>query len=72
MQKTLFNNYRIKRGGSRGFVLNDDSLDEGFYVESLNKGQNWLEKYENKFSKNGEQSLFFVYRFFQIVKCLII
>lgn len=44
---------RIKRGGSRGFVLNDDSLDEGFYMESLNQGQNWLEKYQNKFS-NGK------------------
>lgn len=42
--------YRIRRGGSRGFVLNDDSLDEGFYVESLNQEQNWLEKYQNKLS----------------------
>lgn len=46
---------RIKRGGSRGFVLNDDSLDEGFYMESLNQGQNWLEKYQNKFA-NGKFS----------------
>ncbi|XP_055326959.1 uncharacterized protein LOC129580499 isoform X2 [Sitodiplosis mosellana] len=41
---------RIKRGGSRGFVLNDDSLDEGFFMESVNQSQTWLEKYENKFS----------------------
>lgn len=34
-------------------MLNDDSLDEGFYVESVNQGQNWLEKYQNKFS-NGK------------------
>lgn len=44
--------FRIKRGGSRGFVLNDDSLDEGFFIESSNQGQTWLEKYQNKFA-NG-------------------
>lgn len=45
--------FRIKRGGSRGFVLNDDSLDEGFFIESSSQGQNWLEKYQNRFA-NGE------------------
>lgn len=50
----FFLNHRIRRGGSRGFVL-DDSLDEGFFVESsLNQGQNWLEKFENKFC-NGNR-----------------
>lgn len=52
----VIKNRRIKRGGSRGFVLNDDSLDEGFYVESLNQSQNWLEKYENRFA-NGENHI---------------
>lgn len=50
MLKYPFKNCRIKRGGSRGFVLNDDSLDEGFFMESVNQSQNWLEKYEHKFS----------------------
>lgn len=57
--KLTFNkNERIKRGGSRGFVLTDDSLDEGFYVESLNQGQNWLEKYEKKFSNGNAYRIF--------------
>lgn len=46
----MIQNSRIRRGGSHGFVLTEDSLDEGFYMESLNQEQNWLEKYENKFS----------------------
>lgn len=48
-------NCRIRRGGSRGFVLTEDSLDEGFFIESMNQEQSWLQKYQNKIGK-GESS----------------
>lgn len=41
---------RIRRGGSRGFVLTEDSIDEDYFMqESLNQEQNWLDKFRNKF-----------------------
>lgn len=45
--------YRIRRGGSRGFVLTEDSLDEEYFIQSLNQEQNWLEKFRSKFT-NGK------------------
>lgn len=39
---------RIRRGGSRGFMLKEDSLDEDFYKESLAQEKEWLDKFRNK------------------------
>lgn len=39
---------RIRRGGSTGFVLKEDSLDEDFYKESLEHEKEWLNNFRNK------------------------
>lgn len=37
--------YRVKRGGSRGFVLRDETVDEDFLKESLEAEQKWLGRF---------------------------
>ncbi|XP_017765368.1 PREDICTED: uncharacterized protein LOC108554567 isoform X3 [Eufriesea mexicana] len=36
---------RVKRGGSRGFVLRDETVDEDFLKESLEAEQKWLGRF---------------------------
>ncbi|XP_046412466.1 uncharacterized protein LOC124175895 isoform X3 [Neodiprion fabricii] len=36
---------KVKRGGSRGFVLRDDTVDEDFLKESLEAEQKWLGRF---------------------------
>ncbi|XP_024937385.1 uncharacterized protein LOC107264243 isoform X2 [Cephus cinctus] len=36
---------KVKRGGSRGFVLRDDTVDEEFLKESLEAEQKWLGRF---------------------------
>lgn len=43
---------RLRRGGSRGFMLTEDSLDEDFYKDSLMQESEWLRKFRNK--QNGK------------------
>lgn len=38
--------YRVKRGGSRGFVLRDETVDEEFLKESLEAEQKWLGRFK--------------------------
>ncbi|XP_033219409.1 uncharacterized protein LOC117174413 isoform X2 [Belonocnema kinseyi] len=38
-------NIKIKRGGSRGFVLRDETVDEEFLKESLEAEQKWLGRF---------------------------
>lgn len=40
--------FRVRRGGSRGFVLTEDDIDEEFFRESLHQEQNWLDKFQNR------------------------
>lgn len=46
--------FRIKRGGSRGFVLREDSMDEDLMLEAMTNEQNWLEKLRTRFPNNGK------------------
>ncbi|XP_076271229.1 uncharacterized protein LOC143203021 isoform X4 [Rhynchophorus ferrugineus] len=39
---------KVKRGGSTGFALKEDSLDEDFLQYSLNKEKEWIDKFKNK------------------------
>lgn len=43
---------RLRRGGSRGFMLTEDSLDDDFYKDSLMQETEWLRKFRNK--QNGK------------------
>lgn len=36
---------RVRRGGSRGFVLRDETVDEEFLKESLEAEQKWLGRF---------------------------
>ncbi|XP_031787309.1 uncharacterized protein LOC100122895 isoform X2 [Nasonia vitripennis] len=38
-------NIKVKRGGSRGFVLRDETVDEEFLKESLEAEQKWLGRF---------------------------
>lgn len=49
-------NYRIRRGGSRGFVLTEDSMDDDFYINSLIQEKEWLDKFRKKL--NGSVTMF--------------
>lgn len=40
--------FRIRRGGSRGFVLTEDSMDDDFYINSLIQEKEWLDKFRKK------------------------
>lgn len=40
--------FRIRRGGSRGFVLTEDSMDDDFYIDSLIQEKEWLDKFRKK------------------------
>lgn len=48
--------FRIRRGGSRGFVLTEDSMDDDFYIDSLIQEKEWLDKFRKKL--NGSVLLF--------------
>lgn len=37
--------FRLRRGGSRGFVLRDETVDEEFLKESLEAEQKWLGRF---------------------------
>ncbi|PNF37076.1 hypothetical protein B7P43_G08095 [Cryptotermes secundus] len=39
---------RVRRGGSRGFMLQEDSLDDQFLRESLQQEREWIDKFRNK------------------------
>lgn len=39
---------RVRRGGSRGFMLQEDSLDDQFLRESLRQEREWIDKFRNK------------------------
>ncbi|XP_021924536.1 uncharacterized protein LOC110832134 isoform X3 [Zootermopsis nevadensis] len=39
---------RVRRGGSRGFMLQEDSLDDQFLRESLQQEREWIDKFQNK------------------------
>lgn len=40
--------FRLRRGGSRGFVLQEESLDEDFLKDSLSRERQWIDKFKNK------------------------
>ncbi|XP_056636959.1 uncharacterized protein LOC130901183 isoform X2 [Diorhabda carinulata] len=39
---------RVRRGGSTGFALKEDSLEDNFLENSLNKEKEWIDKFRNK------------------------
>ncbi|CAH1104562.1 unnamed protein product [Psylliodes chrysocephalus] len=39
---------RVKRGGSTGFALNEDSFDDNFLENSLNQEKEWIDKFRSK------------------------
>jgi len=39
---------RVRRGGSRGFMLHEDSLDDQLLRESLQQEREWIDKFRNK------------------------
>ncbi|CAG9854201.1 unnamed protein product [Phyllotreta striolata] len=39
---------KVKRGGSTGFALNEDSFDDNFLENSLNQEREWIDKFRNK------------------------
>lgn len=39
---------KVKRKGSTGFMLQEDSLDEEFLVDSLKQEKQWIDKFRNK------------------------
>ena len=45
---------RVRRGGSRGFMLHEESLDDQFLRESLQQEREWIDKFRNK--KSGALS----------------
>ncbi len=45
---TLPKLFRIRRGGSRGFMLTEDSMDDDFYIHSLIQEKEWLDKFRKK------------------------
>lgn len=46
--------YRIRRGGSRGFVLKEDSFCEDLCMDNIGQEQSWLEKIRSKFPNTGK------------------
>lgn len=40
--------FRLRRGSSRGFVLQEESLDEDFLQTSLNREKQWINKFKSK------------------------
>lgn len=41
-------NIKLRRGGSTGFILNEESLDEEFLQTSLQQEQEWIDKFKTK------------------------
>ncbi|XP_049856905.1 uncharacterized protein LOC126336855 isoform X1 [Schistocerca gregaria] len=39
---------RVRRGGSRGFMLQEDSMDDKFFRESLQQEKEWIDKFRAK------------------------
>ncbi|XP_064212913.1 uncharacterized protein LOC100142603 isoform X1 [Tribolium castaneum] len=39
---------KVRRGGSTGFALKEDSLDENFLQDSLQQEKQWIDKFKNK------------------------
>lgn len=39
---------RVRRGGSTGFALGEDSLDENFLQNSLQQERQWIDKFKSK------------------------
>uniref|UniRef100_A0A6P7FKF7 poly(ADP-ribose) glycohydrolase n=1 Tax=Diabrotica virgifera virgifera TaxID=50390 RepID=A0A6P7FKF7_DIAVI len=39
---------RVRRGGSTGFALKEDSMDDNFLENSLNQEKEWIDKFRNK------------------------
>lgn len=46
--RTDENGIRVRRGGSRGFVLTEDSNDEDYFRYAPNQELNWLERLHSK------------------------
>lgn len=40
--------WRVKRGGSTGFALKEDSLGEEFLEISLSKEKQWIDRFKTK------------------------
>lgn len=41
-------NWRVRRAGSTGFALREDSLDEDFLENSLHQERQWIDKFKTK------------------------
>ncbi|KAL1491111.1 hypothetical protein ABEB36_011755 [Hypothenemus hampei] len=39
---------KVKRGGSTGFALKEDSLDEAFLQDSLTRERQWIDRFQSK------------------------
>ena len=39
---------RVRRGGSRGFMLHEESLEDQFLRESLQQEREWIDKFRSK------------------------
>ncbi|KRT79940.1 hypothetical protein AMK59_6474, partial [Oryctes borbonicus] len=39
---------KVRRGGSTGFILHEESLDENFLKDSLQQEQQWIDKFKSK------------------------
>ncbi|KYM89815.1 Poly(ADP-ribose) glycohydrolase [Atta colombica] len=46
---------KLRRGGSRGFVLRDETVDEEFLKESLEAEQKWLGRFRQNFCSELEE-----------------
>lgn len=44
----LCNLSRLRRGGSRGFMLREESMDEDLLKESLEQEKKWIDKFKSK------------------------
>lgn len=40
--------FRLKRGGSTGFALQEEPLDEEFLADSWSKEKKWIDKFKHK------------------------
>lgn len=44
----MFYFLRLRRGGSTGFILQEESMDEDLLKDSLAQEQRWIDKFKNK------------------------
>ncbi|XP_045470669.1 uncharacterized protein LOC123677958 isoform X2 [Harmonia axyridis] len=48
-------NIKVRREGSTGFALREDSLDECFLQDSLQQEKKWIDKFKNKHSVSNKR-----------------